>query len=215
VEIIGRPKHNSTQELAPRILKKSNISKVFLYHIAALKAAKVYKVSPTNIGQQPIDKFFIDHEGKHFPACYTPELKSTSFVISPQAAKALKIPVGRRKIPARAWDVGERKTNTKGLLMTKLGLLCSNHRTVDNTDHNSKVLKPSSEYNALIPTWYLTKHKAHRISDCCLHSPLCSERSFGHGKMYPEYFITYGKTVALGLDAIHIGAVIFNYTDIL
>lgn len=59
--------HKSTEELPPPIIQKPNTSRDFVYHMAARKGAKVYKVSPTKIGKRPIYKFFIDHDGKYFP----------------------------------------------------------------------------------------------------------------------------------------------------
>jgi hypothetical protein len=37
---------------------------------------------------------------------------------------------------------------------------------------------------------------------------------FGHGKINPEYSITYNKTVALRPDAIHMGAVKFSNQEV-
>jgi hypothetical protein len=52
------------EELAPPTIEKPNISKDFVYHMAARKGTKVYKVSLTKISKRPINKFFIDYEGK-------------------------------------------------------------------------------------------------------------------------------------------------------
>jgi len=76
-------------------------------------------------------------------------------------------------------------------------------------------MKTSAEYDALIPAWYPNKHKAQGITEGKLHFPLCSEACFGHNKIHLEYTITYNKRVALRLDAIHIGAVLFQNKDLL
>jgi hypothetical protein len=81
-------KRKATEEFAPPILKKSNTLTNYVYHMAACKGAKVYKVSPTKIGKIPNNKFLIDFDGKYFPLCCMLDLESTSFVISPEAAKA-------------------------------------------------------------------------------------------------------------------------------
>jgi len=76
-------------------------------------------------------------------------------------------------------------------------------------------MKTSSEYDALIPAWYLNKHKAQGITEGRLHFPMCSAECFGHRKIHPEYSITYDKRVALRPDAIHIGAVLFSNPEVL
>jgi hypothetical protein len=182
--------------------------------MAARKGAKVYKVALTKIGKRPIYKFFIDFDGKYFPLRCMLDLGSTSFVISPQAAKAYKIPVVKQEIPAKASDVGGSGIVTEGLFTIPIGLSFGNHRTLDNKDHAFEVMKTSSEYDALIPAWYLNKHKAQGITEGKLHFPLCSESCFGHEKFHLEYTITYDMRVALRPEAIHIGAVLFQNTDI-
>jgi hypothetical protein len=115
------------------------------------------------------------------------DLECTSFVISPEATKAFQIPVVKRKIRARASDVGGIITPTAGLFTIPLRLSFGNHRTSDEKDHALEVIKTSSEYDALIPAWYLNKHKAQGITEGCLHFSMCSENCFGHGKIDPEY----------------------------
>jgi len=107
-------KTKATQELAPSIPIKPKTSKDFVYHMAARKGAKVYKVSSTKIGKRPTYKFFIDNEGKYYPRRCMLDLGSTSFVISPDAAKAYRIPVVKRTIPAKASDVGGTTIVTEG-----------------------------------------------------------------------------------------------------
>jgi len=215
VEKIAMVKRKATEELALPILKKPNVSHDYVYYMAAKKEAKVYKVSPTKIGKRLIYKFFIDFNRIYYPLRCMLDLGSTSFVISPQAAKAYQIPVGKQEIPAKAPDVGGSRITTEGLFTVPLGLSFGNHRTLDSKDHAFEVMKTSSEYDALIPAWYLNKHKAQGITEGKLHFPLCSEACFGHGKIHPEYTITYDKKVALRPDAIHIGAVLFENKDVL
>jgi hypothetical protein len=81
----------------------------------------------------------------------TPVTGSTSFVLSLEAMKAVRIPVVKRKIPARASDVGRRKISTEGLFTIRLGLSFGNHRTWNEKDHPFEVMKTSSDYDALIP----------------------------------------------------------------
>jgi hypothetical protein len=101
------------------------------------------------------------------------DLGSTSFVISPGATKAYKIPVIKREIPARASDVGGTRITTEGLFTVPLRQSFANHRTSDEKDHAFEVMQTSSEYDALIPAWYLNKHKAQGITEGRLHFPIC------------------------------------------
>src|SRR5258705_4737921 len=121
-------KRSADSELAPPP-KKQNTSTDYVYYMAAKKNGKVHKVSPTKIGKRPIYKFFIDFDGKYFPLRCMLDLGSTSFVISPQAAKAFKVPVVKRIIPAKASDVGGTTITTEGLFTIPLGLSFGNHRT--------------------------------------------------------------------------------------
>jgi len=120
-------KRKATEELAPTTLKKPDLSNDYVYHMAARKGAKVYKVSPTQIGKRPIYKFFIDFDGKYYPLRCMLDLGSTSFVLSPQAAKAYKIPVVKREIPAKASDVGGSRIVPEGLFTIPFGLSFGNH----------------------------------------------------------------------------------------
>jgi hypothetical protein len=69
-------------------------------------------------------------------------------------------------------------------------------------------MKTSSDYDCLIPTWYLEKHKATGTTTSHLHCPHCGTQCYGHDKFQPEYSITYDKRVALNKDAIHIGSLV-------
>jgi hypothetical protein len=208
------PKRSAETELAPTPRKKQNTSTHYFYYMAARKGAKVYKVAPTKIGKRPIYKFFIDFNGNYFPLKCMMDLGSTSLVISPEAANGIRVPVVKREIPARESDVGGTTITTEGLFTIPLGLSFENHRTSD-MDQAFEVIKTLSEYDALIPAWCLNNHKAQGITVGRLHFPMCPEKCFGHGKIHPEYSITYDKWVALRPDAIHIGAVLFNSPDLL
>jgi len=190
-------KRKVIEELAPPTPKQSNTSKDYLYHMPTRKGAKVYKVLPTKIGKRPIYKFFIDFDVKYFPLRCMLDLGSTSFVISPEAAKAFQVPVVEQVIPTRASDVGGTKIITEGPFTIPLGLSFGNHRTLDDKDDAFEVMKISSEYDALIPALYLNRYKAQGITEGRLHFPLCSDSCFGLEKIHPEYSITYDKQVAV------------------
>jgi len=83
------------------------------------------------------------------------DLGSTSFVDSPEAAKAFPIPVVKRLQPVRTKDVSGKRISTEGLFTVPLGIFFSNQRSSDEEDHAFKVLKTSGDYDALIPAWYL------------------------------------------------------------
>jgi hypothetical protein len=55
------------------------------------------------------------------------DLESTSIVISPNAAKAFKIPVVRRTKKVRSNDVTGREITTEGLFTVPLRLSFGNH----------------------------------------------------------------------------------------
>jgi len=124
-------KHKSTKVLSPSNTKKHNSSTDYDFYNSARKTGKVYKISPTKIGKLPIYRFFIDVNGKYFPIRCMLDLGSTSFALSPEAAKAFIIPLVKRKIPGRASDVGGRKIPTEGLFTVPLGISFRNHRTFD------------------------------------------------------------------------------------
>jgi hypothetical protein len=155
----------ASKEVALSTTKKPNVSTDYVYHMTAKMGAKVYKVSPMTVSKRPIYKFFIDLDGQYFPLRCILDLVSTSFAISPEAAKVFRVPVVKRQIPARASDVGGTKIITEGLFTIPLGLSFRNHRTVDENDHAFEVMKTLSEYDALIPAWYLNKHKAQGITE--------------------------------------------------
>jgi len=100
-------------------------------------------------------------------------LGSTSFVISPEAAKAFAIPVVKRLKHIRTRDVSGKEISTEGLFTVPLGLSFGNHRFFDEVDHAFEVLKSSGDYDALIPAWHLEKHKARRSTTSHLHFMHC------------------------------------------
>ena len=89
-----------------------------------------------------------------------------------------------------------------------------NDRSYDEEDHAFKVIKTSRDYDALIPAWYLQKHKARGTTTSHLHFPHCPDSCYNHGKIHPEYSITYDKRIALSDKAIHIGAIVASNPSI-
>jgi len=107
-------KRKATSQL-DHLVKCNNTSKVFVYYLPARKTHKITKISPTKIGKRPIYKFFIDYNNKYFPLRCMLDLGSTSFVISPNAAKAFGIPVVKRTRTLQSKDVTGREIPTAGL----------------------------------------------------------------------------------------------------
>jgi hypothetical protein len=96
-------KRKATEPLE-RYPKKINTSTNFVCDQPA-RNTKIPKVSATKVRKRPIYRFFIDYEGKYFSLCCMLHLGSTSFVISPEDAKAFSIPVVRRCQPVNTGDV--------------------------------------------------------------------------------------------------------------
>jgi hypothetical protein len=189
-------KRKATSDLEGHTLKKHNNSQNYVYYSAVNKhnnKLQIKTINPTKVGKRPIYKFFIDYDGNYFPLRCMLDLGSTSFVISPEATKAFRIPVVKRNVPTRTSDVGGKRINTEGLYTVPLGLSFGNHRTYDAEDHAFEVMKTSSQYDALIPAWYLDKHRAEGTTAGHLHFPHCKESCFGHDKLRPEYEISYDK----------------------
>jgi hypothetical protein len=138
------------------------------------------------------------------------DLGSTSFVISPEAAKAFSIPVVKRHKLVRTGDVSGTHLKTENLFTIPLGLSFGTHRTYNEQDHAFEVIKTTGDYDALIPAWYLEKHKARGTTTSHLHFPACQSGCYNHGKIHLEYTITYDKTIALNEKAIHIGVIVAN-----
>jgi len=200
-------KHKAEQLFNPTI-KKANTSTDFVFYEPARKNNKIQKISATKIGKRPIYRFFLDFDGQYFPLRCMLDLGSTSFVISPEATKAFGIPVIKRVKQVISKDVTRRQIKTDGLFTIPLGLSFGNHHSYDEKDHAFEVMKTSEDYDCLIPAWYLEKHKAEGTTTSHLHFPYCTEKCYGHGKLHPEYSITYDKRVALNRDAVHIGALV-------
>jgi len=131
-----------------------------------------------------------------------------SFLISPNAAKAFKIPVVKRTKTVASNDASGQENITEGLCTLPLGSSFGNHRFYDSDDNAFKVISTSNDYDCLIPAWYLEKHKALGTTTSHLHCPYCGPQCFGHGKMHPKYSITYDKRVALNNDTIHTGSLV-------
>jgi len=205
VERIAIMKRKAEQLFNPSV-KKPNKSTDFVFYEPAKKNMKIQKISATKIGKRPIYRFFLDFDGQYFPLRCMLDLGSTSFVISPEATKAFKIPVIKRTKRVKSKDVTGREIKTEGLFTIPLGLSFGNHRSYDEKDHAFEVIKTSEDYDCLIPAWYLEKHKARGTTSSHLHFPHCTGECYGHGKLHPEYSITYDKRVALNKDAVHIGA---------
>ena len=127
-------------EFLERHPQKINASTDFVYYQPALHH-KIRKVSATKIGKRPIYRFFIDYNGKYFPLRYMLDLGSTSFVISPEAAKAFSIPVVKRLQPFKSGDVSGKKLETENLFTVPLGISFGNHRSYDDADHAFEVIK--------------------------------------------------------------------------
>jgi hypothetical protein len=83
---------------------KINTSTDFVFYESA-RHAKISNVLATKLGKQPIYRFFIDYNGKYFPLRGILDLASTSFVISPEAAKAFSIRVGKWSQAVKTGDV--------------------------------------------------------------------------------------------------------------
>jgi len=194
-------------ELLERHPKKINASTDFVYYQPALYP-KIQKVSATRVGRRPVYRFFVDYDGKQFPLRCMLDNGSTSFVISPEAAKAFAIPVVKRQRPIQTGDASGNKMKTDNMFTIPLGLSFGNHRSYDEEDHAFEVMKTAADYDALIPAWYLQKHKARGTTTSHLHFPHCPTKCYNHGKIHPEYSITYDKRIALNEKAIHIGAVV-------
>jgi len=205
-------KRNASDPLL-REHKKQNTSTDFVYYQPATHPS-IKKVSATKVGKRPIYSFFIDYDGNYFPLRCMLDLGSTSFVISPEAAKAFSILVVSRPKPVKAGDVSGSQLKTEGLFTVPLGVSFGNHRSYDEDTHAFDVIKTSADYDALVPAWYLEKHKARGITTSHLHFPHCPQKCYNHGTIHPEYSITYDKRIALNDAAIHIGAVVMSSPSI-
>jgi hypothetical protein len=88
------------------------------------------------------------------------DLGSTSFVISPEAAKAFSIPEVTRTELIKARDFSCSNLKTVGLFTIPLRVSFGSHHSYDENDHTLKVMQTSADYDTLLPASYLEKHKA-------------------------------------------------------
>ena len=84
--------------------KKPYLSTDYVYYEAS-RHKKISKISPTKVLKRPIYRFFIDYNNRYYPLRCMLDLGSTSFVISPNAAKAYRIPVVKRTKKVKSKDV--------------------------------------------------------------------------------------------------------------
>jgi len=96
VERIVMTKRKPSQQLDHR-LKRHHDYKDSIYYLQTRTHQKITKVSPTKISKRPIYEFFIDHDNRRYLLRCMLDLVSTSFVLSPNVAKAFRILVIRRK----------------------------------------------------------------------------------------------------------------------
>jgi hypothetical protein len=141
---------SKASEPLPRRAKKINSSTHFVYYQPALHP-KIWKVSSTKIGKRPIYRLFIDCNGQYFPLKCMLDLGSTSFVISPEAAKAFSIPLVKQLKPLQSGDLSDNNLETEGLFIILLGVYFGNYGSYDEEHHAFEVVKTSKDYDALIP----------------------------------------------------------------
>jgi len=106
VERIAMSQRKASETLL-RKTKKSNQTFDFVYHQSA-STQKVGKITTTEIGKQPIYPFFINCDWNYFPLRCILDLGSTSFVLCPDAAMALAIPVIKWTKTIKSADVNGR-----------------------------------------------------------------------------------------------------------
>jgi hypothetical protein len=181
VERIAILKRKASEPLL-RQPKKFNTATDFVYYQSA-SAQKINKVSATKVGKRPNFRFFIDHNSQYFLLRCMLDLGSTSFLMSPEAAKDYSIPVIKRTNLIKARDVSGNSLKTENLFTIPLGLSFSNDRTYIEEDHTFEVIKALGDYNALIPAWYLEKDKARGTMTSHLHFPHCQSEGYKQEKI--------------------------------
>jgi len=147
VERIVMSKRKANTDLSSRMTKQHNTSTDYVFYTSEFKK-KLKIVSPTKVGKRPIYKFFFEVEGQYCPLGCMLDVGSTCFLISPEAAKAFRVPVVKRKFPTSASDVVGRKIKNEGIFTIPLALAFSNHRTLEVIDHAFNVMKTSEDYDA-------------------------------------------------------------------
>jgi hypothetical protein len=108
------------------------------------------------------------------------DLGSTSFVISPEAAKAFSIPVVKGPHPIKSGDVSGNNLTTENLFLVPLEVSFGNHRSFDEKDHAVEVIRTSGDNDALIPAWYSEKPKARGTTTSHLHCPDSQPECYNH-----------------------------------
>jgi hypothetical protein len=176
-------KYKEHPTIEDSIPKRQNTSRDFVYY----EVKKLHKIPSTRIGKRPIYKFFIDYNdgtgiSKQFPVRAMLDLGSTSFTISPECAKAFKIPLVWRKHTIRATDFGGNMVSLPGMYTVPLGLAFGIHRSLETFE----VVKMQKDYDVLIPAWYLEQHKAQGTTYGHLHFTECGSKYYGHGKKHLE-----------------------------
>jgi hypothetical protein len=208
VERIAMAKRKASEYLE-RHPKKINSSTDFFYYQPALHH-KIRKVSATKIGKRPIYCFFIDYNSKFFPLRCILDLGSTSFIILPETAKPFSVAVVKRSKSVKSGDVSGSTLKTENMFTIALGISFGNHRSYNVEDHAFEVITTTGDYDALIPAWYLEKHKARGTTTSQLHFPHPQLECYNRGKIHPVYSITYDKRIAFSDKAIHIGAIVMS-----
>jgi hypothetical protein len=138
------------------------------------------------------------------------DLGCTSFIISPEAATAVSIPVVTRPRPKKSGDVSGNNLETENLFSVHWGVSFGNHRSYNEEDHAFEVIKTSGVYDALIPVWYVEKHKARGTTMSHLHFPHCQPGCYNYGKVRSEYSITYAKRITPNKKATHNRAIVIS-----
>jgi len=134
------------------------------------------------------------------------DLGSISFVISPEATIAFFITVVTRAKPKRSKDVSESNLKTEELNAVSFAVSFGNHHSSEEKDHAFEVINTSKDYDAMILTWYVEKHKAAGTMTSHLHFTHCPSECLSYGKIHQEQSITYYKSISLSDKAIHVGA---------
>jgi len=128
--------------------------------------------------------FFLDFINEYFPRRCMLDLGSTSFGISLEAAKAINIPVVKRLMKVKSADDTGWETIAERSFTICLNLSFGNHSSYYQDDHAFKVMKTSSDYDAMFAAWNLEKHMAKGVTTSHLHFPSCAQIWFGQGKIH-------------------------------
>jgi hypothetical protein len=118
--------------------------------------------------------------------------------------------VVKRRIPIKSNDVSGNNRKSEGLFTVLQAISFGDYRTYDEEDHDFEVVKTSGDYHALILPWYVEKHKAAGTTTSHLHLPHCPSECFSHGKIHPEFSITYDKSISLSDKPIHIETIVMS-----